>query len=357
MTLQDILRHRLHNEQLTKTKFSKPEEVVSYLGAVQSQDYSGAKWALAQRLPHATDESLEKAFNEGKFLRTHVMRPTWHFVAPQDIRWMLPLTASRVSKVMSSYNKLLELTPEVFAKTQKVIIHLLQENKQLTRQEIKAELTRIGITTNVQRLAHIVMQAELDGIICSGPRKGKQFTYMLLDERVPKAKSLLHDEALAELTRRYFTSHGPATIKDFAWWSGLTVADVKLGIEMNKKLVLHENVDEKEYWFVEAKPIEFSEEVHLLPNYDEYTIAYKDRDAYFNPKYAEELSLRQNSIFQHTIIYQGKIIGLWHRVLKKNEVVVDYKFFKNPTDAQFKAFKKAAKKYADFLGLLLIIKD
>src|SRR6185503_4235399 len=207
------------------------QDVVSWLGAVQAQVYGDAKWALGLRMRRSTDARIEAAFSEGSILRTHVMRPTWHFVAPADIRWMLALTAPRVRAAMASYSRKLELDATVLRRSQRAMVRALRGGRQLTRQELRSVLARAGVRADgVQRLAHIVMQAELDAVICSGARRGNQFTYALLDERVPMVRARSRDDSLAELARRYFTSHGPAQLHDFAWWSGLSVGDACAGL-------------------------------------------------------------------------------------------------------------------------------
>ena len=224
MAAFDIAKQRLGNQGLIQSAFDNPVDVVSWLGAVQSQDYFGAKWALGLRIPNAIDDSIEKAFQNGSFLRTHLMRPTWHFVTPADIRWLLKLTAPRVHATNAFMYRKTELDQKVFKRSNAVIEKALQGSKQLTRDELRDVFTKAGIKTEgEQRMAYLLMQAELDGVICSGPRKGKQFTYMLLEERVPLVRELTREEALIELTKRYFTSRGPASVQDYAKWSGLTI--------------------------------------------------------------------------------------------------------------------------------------
>jgi len=216
----NITSARLCNQRLSGAGFATPEDVVSWLGAVQAQEYAGAKWALALRMRRASQPMIDATFAAGTILRTHVLRPTWHFVAPADIRWMLALSKPRVSAAMASYNRRLELDATVFRRSQRAIVRALRGGVQLTRQELKAVLQRAGINPGtIQRLAHIVIQAELDAVICSGPTRGSQSTYVLFEERVPASRLLERDHALAELARRYFTSHGPAQLRDFAWWA------------------------------------------------------------------------------------------------------------------------------------------
>src|SRR5262245_46773541 len=203
MTVLEIVRRRLFNHSLSITRFEKPEDVVKWLGAVQAQDYSGAKWALGLRATGLKDVAIERAFNAGKILRTHLMRPTWHFVTPADIRWLLALTAPRVNAVSASYYRKFELDDNIFFRSNDALAKALQGNNQLTREVLRFVLQQAGIIAKGIRFAYLLMRAELDGVICSGARRGKQFTYALLEERAPGVKRPKRDEALAELTRRY----------------------------------------------------------------------------------------------------------------------------------------------------------
>lgn len=248
MRFSDVPHTRLHHQRLSSTSFTRPADVVTYLGAVQAQDYPGAKWAIGQRLRHATDAAIEKAFADGSILRTHVLRPTWHFVTPADIRWMLELTAPRIKLAIGFNCRRMSMDDALFKRSQKALVAALRGGRQLTRDTLRQVLQRAGIATDDVRLVLILMRAELDGVICSGARIGKQFTYALLDERVPTSVTVTRDEALAELTRRYFTSRGPATVQDFVWWSGLTVADARAGIEMTGRRLVREVIDGTTCW-------------------------------------------------------------------------------------------------------------
>src|SRR5687768_13387649 len=226
-----------------------------------------------------TNASIERAFDAGRILRTHVLRPTWHFVTPADIRWMLELTAPHIQRAMAYQRRQVELDARVCNRAIGVIERALGDEEYLTRGELGARLARSRINATGTRLAHLAAYAELEGVICSGPRRGKQFTYALLATRAPAARRLARDEALAELTRRFFQSHAPATIRDFVWWSGLSTADAKRGLEMNK--ARHRVEDGLTYWTLgRANPSHRSRaSVHLLPVYDEYVVAYRDREA------------------------------------------------------------------------------
>jgi hypothetical protein len=350
----NIAYQRLHNQLITQQTFEKAGDVVKWLGAVQAQDYAAAKWALGLRMQYSTDDFIEQAFTDGTFLRTHVMRPTWHFVLPADIRWLLALTAPRVKAAIAYYDRTLGLDDTVFAHSNAVLAKALQGGKQLTRAELASVLQQAGIATdNLQRIGHIIMRAELDGIICSGARRVKQFTYALLDDRAPQARMLDRDEALAEFARRYFTSHGPATLQDFVWWSGLTVADAKAGLEMVTSQLMHEVVEGQAYWFsTSTSPAkDLSETVYLLPNFDEYIVGYTDRSGVFDASHTNKLDSRGNILFNHTIVLDGRIVGNWKRTIKKNTVILTPSLFTPLNKTETRAFVASANHYGTFLGM------
>jgi len=217
MKERDLVRRRLTNHRLERSEFRKPADVVQWLGAVQAQDYAGAKWALGLRAKGLTDADVDRAFDEGTILRTHILRPTWHFVTPADIRWMLALTFRRVHAANAHTYREFELNASVFRRSRKAIERELRGGKDRTRAELASVLRRAGIAAKGIRLAALMIDAELEGVIVSGPRRGTQFTYALVEERAPRGRTVDREEALAELTTRYFSSHGPATLRDYAW--------------------------------------------------------------------------------------------------------------------------------------------
>jgi hypothetical protein len=357
MTISNISPQRLQNQHLVGTPFKKPEEVVQWLGAVQAQDYAGAKWAIGQRVKGCLDADVEQAYISGKILRTHMMRPTWHFVRPEDIRWIQELTSPRVHQVMGYYRRQHELDEKLLKRSKNILIKTLQGGKEKTRAELAEALKKAGITASGPRLAHLIMHAELHALICSGALCGKQHTYALLDERVPKAKILERDEALAELSRRYFTSHGPALLKDFAGWSGLTSTDVKAGIEMVKPKLLHEVIDGKTYWFANAAAsIQLKEPIiHLLPNYDEYFIGYKDHGPSFDPSLNRNSKVLNNVLSRHIIVMNGQIIGGWRRLFNKKQVRIETELLVSLNKSQKEVLQTATEKYGKFLGVPVIL--
>lgn len=354
MNSLDIARERLRNQCLAEAAFDKPEDVVRWLGAVQAQEYAFAKWAVAQRTRGVKETEVEQAFTDGTILRTHALRPTWHFVAPADIRWMLQLTAPRIRAIAAFMDRQLGLQDSDFKRGNAVLAKALGGGKHLTRDELRVEFERAGIANPVgPRLAHLMIHAELDALVCSGPRRGKQFTYALLDERVPAVKAASRDEALYELTRRYFTSRGPATLHDFTTWSGLTVADARAGVEMAGSELEHEVVGTQALWFArlsQRAPLA-SRIAHLLPIYDEYPAAYKDRSAAVGPGFIKPTGPKGDVPFMHALAVDGLVVGHWRCEIKARAATVTLFPYQRLTKDALGVIAVAAKRYSEFLDL------
>jgi hypothetical protein len=345
-----VAEQRLRNQHITRPG-RRPEDIVAWLGAVQAQEYAAATWALGLRMrDSAVEGEIEWAFEQGRILRTHVMRPTWHFVAPSDIRWLLHLTASRVHRAMSPYNRRLELDAATFTRATVVFERALRDHRYLTRTEFGERLRRVGLVADGVRLAHLAMFAEIEGVVCSGPRRGKQFTYALVAERAPQAVRLPRDEALAELSRRYFRSHGPATIRDFVWWSGLTTADAKRGLEMNK--ARRQEIDGQTYWTVGATASRAAgrEAVHMLPVYDEYLGAYRDRKA-VPSRPSAVASISRGSTFRHALVIAGQVAGTWRTSRTARTLTVEVVLSRRLTGPEQHALAGVAARYGRFLGV------
>jgi len=350
--VSDIAARRLHAQRLSGEPFPSAVDAVCWLGAVQSQDYAGAKWALGQRTRAATDAELDRLFDEGTILRTHVMRPTWHFVLPADIRWLLELTGPRIRLGLGARHRQLELDHGVVARATAAFVAALAGGRHRTRQELAEVLSAAGISADGQRLPHLLMSAELDGVIVSGPRRGKQFTYALLAERAPRSPPLERTAALAELTHRYFRSRGPAQLQDFVWWSGLTVADARSGVRLAGRALDHRVIDGKEYWFdAEAGPDgKVAGVAHLLPNFDEYTVAYRDRAAAVHGDRPFEPALFSfGSILSNVVTIGGRVRGAWRRTVAGRGVRVGVRSLDRLEPGESAAVEEAGQRLGRFL--------
>jgi hypothetical protein len=339
MKPKDILLHRLYHQQIADTSFTTPAQIVSWLIAMQSQEYAQAKWAIGLRVPGLTDADVEAAFNKGEILRTHLMRPTWHFVAPQDIRWLLQLTAPNVHQLNAYYYRQQELDDRIFRKAHTIITRSLEGGRFATRTDLQEALRKGKIIADGVRLASIMMHAELEGLICSGPRQGKQFTYALLEERAPAGKPLSREEALAGFVQRYFSSRGPATVQDFAYWSGLSIKDALEGAAQLPSQFERNKIEGKEYIYLPLTPgKKLKNATFIMPDYDEYGMSYKDREALM-PQ--EKLS----TVFDHCIVVDGRIAGSWKKMPKDGISVTP---FSGLTDAKQSSLDKALQRYHHF---------
>lgn len=357
MALPDIARIRLNNQHIAGNTLQAPQDVVAWMGAMQAQDYTMGKWAIGVRLPGVTEHAIEQDMEQGRIIRTHILRPTWHFVAAGDIRWMIELSAPRLNSALQSMHKKLELTDTVFRKCYKLMEKALAGGQHLTRPELMAILQSHKIPTDDLRSNHIMFAAETSGLVCSGRRSGKQLTYALLDERVPgNSPGLQREEAVARLTQRYFTSHGPATVADFAWWSNLSLKEIKQGLEANKDYLHRILINGQEYWMPDTTvPSKSRNNVHLFPAFDEFMVSYKDRSASLDPALGNSV-ITANGIFKPMIVSKGRILGSWKRGLEQKVMIVEPDFFKAEEQLSEKALQPALKAYAAFLNQEALIR-
>jgi hypothetical protein len=353
LTASELIIARLRHQQLTESKLRKAAPVVAALCAMQAQDYIAAKWAIGLRAPGLQDGDVEQALNDGLIVRTHVLRPTWHFVTPEDIRWLLALSAPRIHTVNGYYYRQAGLDAKVFAKSCAMMHRVLEGGKAMTRTELAEHLKRAHIPAEGIKLAYVMMHAELEGVICSGPRRGKQSTYMLLDERVPPQKPRKRDDSIVELAKRYFASHGPATVRDFSWWSGLTIKEAQAAVTAVRPRLESTAIDGTTYWNGDTSPSRPHKgaSAYLLPNYDEYLIAYKDRDLIVDASRAANIVARSNGGFANHLVVDGRLAGSWSRTLTGNGVLIEIAPYKKLTPAQARAASNAADCYGEFLGL------
>lgn len=344
---------RLLNQQLSSPKFRCPQELVSWMGAIQAQDYSMVKWAVGMRLKSPSLQMVEAALHKGEILRIHVMRPTWHLVAAEDIRWMLKLSAQRIKSANDSYAKGygLEITEEGFSKSNNQLEKILSGKKSLTKQEIAEEFEHAGLPADNYHMTRFLARAETEGILCSGDYRGKSHTYTLLEERVPPMPELTKEEALARLARSYFRSHAPATMQDFIWWSGLPTTEARLAIYLIESELTAEEWN-NQTWYVHSSCRtrgNTSGNLHLLPPYDEYLVGYKDRTDVL-PKEHYSKAFTNNGLFYPVIAHEGHVIGNWDRTIKKKGALPPHSFFKTETCIDAEMLNDAKNWYMHFLG-------
>jgi hypothetical protein len=350
--VSDIAVRRLGAQRLVGEPLAGPVEVVRWLGAVQSQDYGAATWALALRSRPTTGLELDRIFNAGLILRTHILRPTWHFALPEDIRWLAELTGPRVRRSLAGRYRQLEIDESLIARSNAAVAAALRGGRYLTRPEIGDVLVSAGIQPQGQRLPHLIMAAELQGLITSGPRRGKEFTFALLDERAPNARRLDREDALRELVLRFFRSHGPAQLGDFTWWSGLATAEARTGLEAAGAALEREVVDGKMYWVGSdvATPRLASPTAHLLPNFDEYTVAYRDRDQLYVDGPFDRSVFSFGSVLANVVTVDGLVRGAWRRTFASRRVRLELRLLRDLHLTEQRAVDTAGQKLAQFLG-------
>jgi hypothetical protein len=342
-------QQRLRTQRLSGAGFDSPADVVRWFGAVQAQDFAGALWAVGMRTKGATEASVERALADRAIVRTWPLRGTLHFVAAEDVGWMMRHFAPRLAERTARSFLRFGLDRRVFARCASTIIKALEGGRQLSRPKLYERLERAGIRTR-GRGPHILWQMAHQGLICFGTREGKQHTFVLLEEWLPKAKRLDRDEALAELAHRYFTSHGPATLQDFTWWSGLVAADARRAVEAAGAGAPHlapSHLAPRVSAQRTSAPRTSRPHAVLLPPYDEYTVAYRDRSAALDPKNA---AAARNGIFSPTIVLDGRIAGTWTRQLSRDAVIIALKPFAPLTGLRARSVAAAAARYGRFIG-------
>jgi hypothetical protein len=356
MTLPSIAHQRLHHQRISQSEFEKPEEVVSWMGAMQSQDYLGSLWSVGLRMKHGSEEMIEQALANKAIVRTWPMRGTLHLVAPADVRWMLKAFTPRIISRAAGIYKQEELDKKVFTKSAKLLVAALEGGHQLTRKEVYDILERGKIATGNTRGLHILGYLAQTGLICFGARKGKQPTFTLLDEWIPATKLPQQDEAIAAFALRYFTSHGPATLQDFAWWTGLSITEVKAAHDAIKSKLVQETVQGNTYWMAadnpKVKPKTTS--VYLLPGFDEYLLGYTNRSAAIDTVRFKQIAGTGNGILSSTVVINSQVVGTWKRTVAKDTAMMELKPFASFTKTQKTAIASVAKKYSAFLGTSLI---
>ena len=348
-----IALRRLRNSRLTQPVFKAPDEVVRWLGAMQAQDYGPAKWSIGQRATGLVDEDVDNALAGGSIIRTHALRPTWHFLAFSDLRWVLALTGPRVQQSNRSRYRELGLDQRTLERCERAIVTALGGGARLTRTEIGAVLDDARIDRSGQRFPYILMHCELEAIICSGGLAGKQHTYTLVDERVPTEAGFDRDRALVELTRRYLTSHGPATIKDLRWWSSLTVSDINEALDALGSDVGSEQIDGQTLWFMSSDRPDPDRDrgVHLLQTYDEIVVGYTESRFLGDPRAtAARAAWGDRTLPTGVVLIAGAIAGRWGRKIRARLVVIEVVLDARPSAREATALEGAADQLGRFLG-------
>ena len=343
---------RLISHGIADRRFKSPAAAGAWLGGLQAQDYNSVLWVIGLRCSGVDVEDVTRAFIEGELVRTWLMRGTLQVAAAEDVRWMLQLLAPRLVFQSQRRLKQLEIDEPILSNSFDLLNRMLEGRNLMTRPEIFAELERGGISAIGQRGYHILRQAAFRAHICFGPRQDGIETYALLDEWIPRVSVKSREECLAEMAARYFRSHGPATLQDFIWWSSLTTADARAGVDLTSSQMVRESIDGTTYWSYEESRSNggFSARAYLLPAYDEYYLGYKSREVVLKAEHdADKVS--SGGVFRPMLVIDSQIAGVWKRMVKKKQVVVILDPFAPLDQADMESITAAAEAYASFLDL------
>jgi hypothetical protein len=349
LEMAEVAAMRLRAQHLTGTKFAKPRDVVKWFGAVQAQDFKGALWGIGQRAKTAGQTEVSSAIEAREIVRTWPMRNTLHFVAAEDAAWITKLLTPRAIQKAKGRHRELGLDDQTFARGRACFEKLLEGGKTMTRPEAYAALEAAKISAEGQRGIHILSMLAMQGVLCFGAHRDKQPTFVLFGEWLPNARIRGGDEALGEIATRYFTSHGPASSKDFAWWTGLSLAEARRAIEIARaNLVEYEVESETMFAGPPLRSNKSDDEVaRLLPPFDELTVGYQNRDAIVDARHASRLS----NLLAPVIELDGRLIGTWRRTLGRDAVRIEATPFTTFSAATRASIADAAQRYGAFLGL------
>ena len=356
MNARDILTMRLTSQQIASSESGSPSEVVARLLAMQAQDHRGALWSIGLRLPESTVADIERAIANRTIVRTWPMRRTLHYVAADDVRWMLRLLTPRAIKGMAGRLARLGIDEPVLARGRKAIEKAFREHPLLTREQVYDVLARAKIPPENQRGIHIISRLSQEGLLCFGPHRGSAPTFALLDEWIPPSRVLARDEALARLTARYFRGHAPATVRDFAWWSGITLGDARTGVAMMSAELEQKKIGDTTYIVsraaaeVSADARQVARRLFLLPGFDEYMLGYSDRSVALDSAHAQKIVPGNNGMFMPTIVARGRVIGTWRMGPSRSTVPVTPLPFTPLSAGDARAFAAAAQRYQTFHG-------
>jgi hypothetical protein len=349
---------RTASQRIVGSTFRSVAEAGRFMLAMQGQDYASVKWSLGLRVPGSTEAEVEAAFTSGALVRSWPMRGTLHVTAPEDLPWLLDLLGPRIVKSLTTRRASLHLDDKTLERARNTALRALAGGTHKTREQMQTLWEQAGISTAGQRGYHLLVHLSLDKTLCLGPPQGKEQTFVLLSEWVKKPRVLQTEEAMGELARRYFQSHGPATLKDFAGWAKLGLKEAKDCVALAGKSLTTLSYEGAHYFLsphtedLLARAMPHAEDaVHALPGFDELVLGYKERDAIIDPNHFERVVPGGNGMFMATMVSAGRVVGTWRRTHKAKETVVEALPFAALSRTQAQAFSRAAQAYGSFMGV------
>jgi hypothetical protein len=353
MNIRDIIRIRQLTQQLTAHSFREPDRLLSWFGAIQAQDFNGSKWAMGIRLPGLTDQEAERAISDGQIIRTWGLRGTLHFYARKDIHWVRKLVYPRIRNLQASQFRRMGIDESFLRKSYQVLERTMAGRIPASRSELRQALEKKKIPSGDMRLNFVLWKAAIEGLICLGPRRGKEFTYVLLEDWAPSQDLMPRDQSLGELAKRYFCSHGPATVQDFAWWSGLSLSEIDTGLALSGNHLQKKEFGGSCFWMPRNLPGSESSggSVFLLPCFDEYIIGYRDRSIMLRSEAIHQRVISRNGIFNPSILIRGMVAGTWKQHVKQKSLFIDQRFPGGLKKSWKRPLEMAGKQLGAFLCL------
>jgi hypothetical protein len=350
MQFHEIANARLISQHIAQPHSNSTADIVAYMGAMQAQDYAGALWSIGLRSVSLTRQAIEKAIENRTVIRTWPMRGTIHFLAADDARWITQLTAPRTLRNAASRERALNLDTASMKIARATIEKSLRDGPR-TRGDIMQQLDAAGESTAQQRGYHILWRLAHEGVICFGPRQGKQPTFALLDQWLPKTRDLSGDNALGEIAARYFVSHGPATLKDFAGWSSLPITAARRGIDIASDRIAKTTISSTDYWHAPNQTIQSGPSAFLLPGFDEFMLGYKDRTPALILEQTHKIIPGGNGMFKPTVVIDGQVVGTWKKIERKNTAQIELDAFESFDSTHHARLERAIRRYGEFLDL------
>lgn len=346
-----LVRQRLGAQRISSSDLGSVPEVVRWMTALQAQDLPGAKWSIGLRLPGSVEAEVDAALAEGTIVRSWPMRGTLHLVAPEDLRWMLSLTTERLVKGARARRAALELDEAALEAAREAALAALEGGRVLGREAMYAVFERAGIRPDGQRGYHLLWYLSQTGTLCFGPPDGGRQTFALLEEWVSTSRTLEREEALGEFVLRYFRSHGPASIRDFSWWSSTSLGEARSGLAVaRKELSSIEHEGETLYLAADADPEPGRDGIRALPGFDEYLLGYRDRAPQLSAGHAGRIVPGGNGMFRSTVVSDGLVVGTWARTPRAGGILIEAEHFATPSATAQRGFARASAAYARFLG-------
>lgn len=345
----ELSAFRIATQRISCNEFRDPEDVLSWLGAIQGQDYEGAKWSIGLRLKGSTNRDIELAFRNRSIVRTWLMRGTLHIVSAADIRWMNNLLAQRIIHGTAGRNRELELDENTLLRSGEIMVRALQDHEPINRRDLLSILEQNGISTQGQRASHLLQRASLDGLICQSNITNKNPDFILMESLNSGHRIMQRDEALSELAVRYFTSRGPATLQDFIWWSGLPATEAKIGIEGSKNRLVETTIEGVTYWQGKQDiPLNNFPLIHILPGFDEILLGYKNRSFTLDPQFTNRWCPGNNGMFLPFCLVDNQVLGNWKGIIRNNKISIEIFPFVPWKKTQMTEISKAVEPYCKF---------